>query len=107
MKPHRLDPASRPKPLQIALNLSPAQFQHRNLAAVVHTVLLETGLKPSRLELEVTGGVLISDFATRGGRIAMDDFGTGYSSLSYLQVFPFHEIMVGRPAGGKVSALVG
>ena len=52
---------------------------------------------PSRLELEVTEGVLIDDFARTvsilrrlkalGVRIAMDDFGTGYSSLSYLQVF--------------------
>ena len=69
-------------------------------------VLLETGLSPSRLELEITEGVLIGDFTRRGGhlrrlknlgvRIAMDDFGTGYSSLSYLQSFPFDKIKIDR-----------
>jgi diguanylate cyclase (GGDEF)-like protein/PAS domain S-box-containing protein len=96
--------ASWPKPLKIAINLSPVQFQHGDLAALVHSVLLETGLKPSRLELEITEGVLISDFSravsilrrlkTLGVRIAMDDFGTGYSSLSYLQAFPFDKIKI-------------
>ena len=37
--------ASWPKPLQVAVNLSPVQFQHGDLAALVHSVLLETGLK--------------------------------------------------------------
>jgi diguanylate cyclase (GGDEF)-like protein len=98
--------ASWPKPLQIAINLSPVQFQHGDLAGLVHTVLLETGLKPSRLELEITEGVLIGDFSRAvsilrklkalGVRIAMDDFGTGYSSLSYLQAFPFDKIKIDR-----------
>ena len=70
------------------------------------TILLETGLPPSRLELEITEGVLIGDFARAlsmlrrlkalGVRIAMDDFGTGYSSLSYLQSFPFDKIKIDR-----------
>jgi diguanylate cyclase (GGDEF)-like protein/PAS domain S-box-containing protein len=98
--------ASWSKPLQIAINLSPVQFQHGDLAGLVHTVLLESGLKPSRLELEITEGVLIGDFSralsilhrlkTLGVRIAMDDFGTGYSSLSYLQSFPFDKIKIDR-----------
>jgi diguanylate cyclase (GGDEF)-like protein/PAS domain S-box-containing protein len=98
--------ASWPRPLQVAVNLSPVQFQHGDLAALVHSVLLETGLKPSRLELEITEGVLISDFSRTvsilrrlkllGVRIAMDDFGTGYSSLSYLQAFPFDKIKIDR-----------
>ena len=96
--------ASWPKPLQIAVNLSPVQFQHGDLALVVHSVLFETGLAPSRLELEITEGVLIGDFPRAlsilrrlkalGVRIAMDDFGTGYSSLSYLQSFPFDKIKI-------------
>jgi EAL domain-containing protein (putative c-di-GMP-specific phosphodiesterase class I) len=67
-------------------------------------VLLETGLAPTRLELEITEGVLVEDFArglsilrrlkALGVRIAMDDFGTGYSSLSYLQAFPFDKIKI-------------
>jgi diguanylate cyclase (GGDEF)-like protein/PAS domain S-box-containing protein len=96
--------ASWPRPLQIAVNLSPVQFQHGDLVSMVHTVLLETGLSPGRLELEITEGVLIGDFSRAlsvlrrlkalGVRIAMDDFGTGYSSLSYLQAFPFDKIKI-------------
>jgi predicted signal transduction protein with EAL and GGDEF domain len=98
--------ASWPKPLQIAINLSPVQFRHGDLAGLVHSVLLETGLAPARLELEITEGVLIGDFSRAvsilrrlkglGVRIAMDDFGTGYSSLSYLQAFPFDKIKIDR-----------
>jgi predicted signal transduction protein with EAL and GGDEF domain len=98
--------ASWPQPLQIAVNLSPAQFRGGDLPTMVHAMLLETGLAPDRLELEITEGVLISDFARGvsllrrrkllGVRIAMDDFGTGYSSLSYLQSFPFDKIKIDR-----------
>jgi len=96
--------ASWRRPLRIAINLSPVQFQHGDLAKLVHEVLLETGLAPARLELEITEGVLIGDFdgavatlrrlKNLGVRIAMDDFGTGYSSLSYLQSFPFDKIKI-------------
>ncbi len=96
--------ASWSHPLQIAINLSPVQFRHGDLAGLVHVVLLETGLSASRLELEITENVLIGDFSralsilrrikAMGVRIAMDDFGTGYSSLSYLQSFPFDKIKI-------------
>jgi diguanylate cyclase (GGDEF)-like protein/PAS domain S-box-containing protein len=98
--------ASWPKPLQVAVNLSPVQFRDGDLPTLVHTILLETGLAPHRLELEVTEGVLINDFTRAvailrrlkmlGVSIAMDDFGTGYSSLSYLQSFPFDKIKIDR-----------
>jgi diguanylate cyclase (GGDEF)-like protein/PAS domain S-box-containing protein len=104
--------ASWSRPLQIAINLSPIQFRHGDLAGLVHSVLLETGLAPARLELEITEGVLIEDFArgvsilrrlkTLGVRIAMDDFGTGYSSLSYLQSFPFDKIKIDQSFISKV-----
>src|SRR5205814_3802362 len=45
--------ASWPLPLQIAVNLSPAQFTHGDLVVLVHSILLETGLTPGRLELEI------------------------------------------------------
>jgi diguanylate cyclase (GGDEF)-like protein/PAS domain S-box-containing protein len=96
--------ASWPRNLQIAVNLSPVHFRHGDVAGLVHTVLLETGLSPDRLELEVTEGVLIDDFSravsilrrlkSLGVRVAMDDFGTAYSSLSYLQSFPFDKIKI-------------
>jgi diguanylate cyclase (GGDEF)-like protein len=98
--------ASWPKPLQIAVNLSPIQFQHGDLPSLVHSILLETGLAAHRLELEITESVLINDLNRAvamlrrlkllGVRIAMDDFGTGYSSLSYLQAFPFDKIKIDR-----------
>ena len=98
--------ASWPVPLQVAVNLSPAQFMHGDVVSLVHSILLETGLAPGRLELEITEGVLIEDFDRGlallrrlkglGVRISMDDFGSGYSSLSYLQAFPFDKIKIDR-----------
>ena len=98
--------ASWPRPLHIAVNLSPVQFRHGDIAALIHTVLLETGLAANRLEIEITESVLIGDFSRAvsilrrmkalGVRISMDDFGTGYSSLSYLQSFPFDKIKIDR-----------
>src|SRR3954453_10932654 len=98
--------ASWPMPLQIAVNLSPAQFMHGDVVNLVHSILLETGLSPGRLELEITEGVLIEDFdrglallrrlKALGVRISMDDFGSGYSSLSYLQAFPFDKNKIDR-----------
>ena len=98
--------ASWSRPLRIAANLSPVQFRHGDLVGMIHSILLNTGLAPGRLELEVTEGVLIGDFSravailrrlkSLGVRIAMDDFGTGYSSLSYLQSFPFDAIKIDK-----------
>ena len=94
------------KPLQVAVNLSPAQFMHGDVVGLVHSILIETGLAPGRLELEITEGVLIEDFdrglallrrlKALGVRISMDDFGSGYSSLSYLQAFPLDKIKIDR-----------
>jgi diguanylate cyclase (GGDEF)-like protein/PAS domain S-box-containing protein len=96
--------AAWPKPLNIAINLSPVQFRHGDLPGLVHAVLLETGLAPGRLELEITESVLVDDFSRGitilrrlkllGVHIAMDDFGTGYSSLSNLQAFAFDRIKI-------------
>jgi len=100
--------------LKIAINISPIQFRQDSLVGDVHAMLLETGLSANRLELEVTEGVLVQDFARAlqilrglkalGVRIAMDDFGTGYSSLSYLQSFPFDTIKIDRSFTSKLVA---
>ncbi len=92
------------KPLTVAVNVSTVQIHNDNFAHVVHEILFETGLAPSRLELEVTETALVRDLnralATLrrikmlGVRIAMDDFGTGYSSLSNLRAFPFDKIKI-------------
>ncbi|NEW94360.1 EAL domain-containing protein [Rhodopseudomonas sp. BR0M22] len=94
------------QPLQVAVNLSPAQFLNTDLVGFVKEVLLQTGLDPGRLELEITEGVLIDDFdrglsllrrlKALGVRVSMDDFGSGYSSLTYLQAFPFDKIKIDR-----------
>jgi diguanylate cyclase (GGDEF)-like protein/PAS domain S-box-containing protein len=94
------------RPLTVAVNLSPIQFQHGELPRLIQQTLIDTGLPPSRLELEITEGILLGDFAhivnmlrrikAMGVHIAMDDFGTGYSSLSYLQAFPFDKIKIDK-----------
>ena len=70
----------------------------------MHQILLETGLPPRRLEIEITETALVRDLnralatlrqiKALGVRIAMDDFGTGYSSLSNLRAFPFDKIKI-------------
>jgi predicted signal transduction protein with EAL and GGDEF domain len=105
--------ASWPNPLRVAVNISPVQFHHGDLAKLVHSILLETGLKPDRLELEITEGVLIDDFSRAvsilrklkllGVHIALDDFGSGYSSLSYLHAFPFEKIKIDRVFVGDLE----
>jgi diguanylate cyclase (GGDEF)-like protein len=98
--------ASWRRPLSIAVNLSPMDFQRGDVAATIMATLAETGLDPQRLEVEITEGVLFENSERAlailrrikglGVRIAMDDFGTGYSSLSYLQDFPFDKIKIDR-----------
>jgi diguanylate cyclase (GGDEF)-like protein len=92
------------QPLTIAVNVSAVQIYHDNFVPMVHQILLETGLPPARLEIEITETALVRDLnralsALRrikalGVRIAMDDFGTGYSSLSNLRAFPFDKIKI-------------
>ncbi|MGB9118831.1 EAL domain-containing protein [Bradyrhizobium sp.] len=106
--------ASWSNPLTIAVNISPIQFRQGDLPKSVHSVLLETGLAPARLELEITEGVLIDDFSraisilarlkSLGVRIALDDFGTGYSSLSYLHSFSFDKIKIDRAFIGDLES---
>ena len=96
------DAAAGKIPGTVAVNLSPVQLSRADLAETIHAILLETGLSPRRLEVEVTESTLMSD-QTRGLHIlrklkamgisvAMDDFGTGYSSLATLHAFPFDKL---------------
>jgi diguanylate cyclase len=96
--------ASWSEPVTVAVNVSTVQIHNTNFAHTLHEILFETGLKPERLELEITETALVRDLdravATLrrikllGVRIAMDDFGTGYSSLSNLRAFPFDKIKI-------------
>lgn len=92
--------------LSISVNLSPVQFGTGKLVEHVRDALAASGLEPSRLELEVTEGILISDpdsvaieldqLKELGISLALDDFGTGYSSLSYLWKFPFDKLKIDK-----------
>jgi diguanylate cyclase (GGDEF)-like protein len=102
-----------PSHLSIAVNVSAAEFKP-GLVDTVRSVLAETGLPASRLELEITETVLIdeasqalsilSELRERGVRVALDDFGTGYSSLSYLRMFPFNKIKIDRSFVADLAA---
>jgi diguanylate cyclase (GGDEF)-like protein len=88
----------------VAINLSPSQLANPALISTVVSALASSGLDPSRLEIEITESVLMSEtehnlrvlHALRniGARISLDDFGTGYSSLAYLDAFPFSKIKI-------------
>jgi len=95
-----------PDHIKVAVNLSPAQLNCRNLVSMVTSALDESGMPPHRLQLEITETVLLQNTFTTlatlhelrkmGVQIALDDFGTGYSSLSYLRSFPFDKIKIDR-----------
>ncbi|MEW5769004.1 MAG: EAL domain-containing protein [Pseudomonadota bacterium] len=93
-------------PLTLAVNVSPRQVMHGDLAETVAQILRETGFPAQRLELEMTESALMEaqehvlDVLRRlralGVRIAIDDFGTGYSSLAYLKRFPIDVLKVDK-----------
>jgi diguanylate cyclase (GGDEF)-like protein/PAS domain S-box-containing protein len=90
----------------ISVNLSPRQLMQQDLPPVVGAALLESGVEPQRLVLEVTESILVEDtgpvgvtlaeLKKIGVRLALDDFGTGYSALGYLKRFPFDIVKVDR-----------
>ncbi len=94
------------RPLQIAVNVSAVQLRDRNLPAVVADALKQSGLRPERLEIEITETALmlpgsttdsaLSGFRERGIRIALDDFGLGYSSMSHVCAFPLNKIKIAQ-----------
>jgi diguanylate cyclase (GGDEF)-like protein len=100
------DAASWPENIKVAVNLSAAQFQSDKLFDVILCALVESGLPPERLELEVTEsillqnkencGAMIQQLKNIGISIVLDDFGTGYSSLSDLTRFPFDKIKIDK-----------
>jgi diguanylate cyclase (GGDEF)-like protein/PAS domain S-box-containing protein len=94
------------KPISISVNLSARQLQSQDLSSLVHHALIEAGLHPSQLILEMTETILIEqtdeilavlhEVRQLGVRVAIDDFGTGYSSLSYLHRFPVDILKIDR-----------
>jgi diguanylate cyclase (GGDEF)-like protein len=90
----------------MAVNLSPVQFSHPGLIAMVRTTLARHALSPASLTLEITESMAMRDVEASvrilqqlhdtGVRISIDDFGTGYSSLLYLKRLPANELKIDR-----------
>ncbi|ULR47486.1 EAL domain-containing protein [Rhizobium sp. K102] len=103
-----------PEDTFVAVNVSPAQLRRPNFAEEVFAVLEETGLPPSRLELELTESSLIEDSSdvytvlkslrSRGIQISLDDFGTGFSCLSHLVRFDIDRIKIDRSFVSQLGA---
>ena len=93
-------------PLTVAVNVAAAQFRAGDMPRLVASVLADTGLPPSRLELEITETGIMHDMRVAadtlialhqlGAALAIDDFGTGYSSLSYLRKLPVDRVKIDR-----------
>ena len=100
------DAVSWPADMQLAVNVSAIQFKRGNLFDVVVRGLLQSGLSPQRLQLEVTETALLEHQAEQlqmfrrlknlGVALVLDDFGTGYSSVNYVTDFPFDKIKIDR-----------
>ena len=92
--------------LTVAVNISSTHFRSATFCCEVEAVLLETGLDPSRLEIEITESILLEKgpevttnmrrLRANRIRLSLDDFGTGYSSLSYLSKFTFDKLKIDR-----------
>jgi diguanylate cyclase (GGDEF)-like protein len=100
------DALTMPAHWKVAINLSAVQFRKGNLFDVVLCTLVESGLAPERLELEITETALLDNHAAHlstvrqlknlGVAMVLDDFGTGYSSMKYLIDFPFDRIKIDK-----------
>lgn len=94
-----------PKDIFLALNLSAILFDDLDIVETIKGAIDRTGFAASRVELEITESVFLSDerlvdvlksFQAIGMRVVIDDFGTGFSSLSYLRALPFDKIKIDR-----------
>ncbi|MBS0446455.1 MAG: EAL domain-containing protein [Proteobacteria bacterium] len=102
------------KPIRMAVNLSMRQLQQPDIAQLVQATLLEHGLDPRWLGLEITESVLMAEsdhvaralgeLRTIGVEISIDDFGTGYSNLSYLRTLPIDTVKIDRSCIHDVTA---
>ena len=100
-------------PLCMNVNLSSKQFAQPQFVSEIHDLLLEHGLSPAHLKLEITETSLIdsTEVVTQGFAklreigvgMCLDDFGTGYSSLSYLHLLPIGTLKIDRSFIGQMK----
>jgi len=111
-----------PKDVKVAVNVSPVQFELSDVVADVAEALEFSGIDPARLEVEITEGIFVRNFAEVADRlkrlralgigVALDDFGTGYSSLNYLAELPVDKIKIDQsfvrrlPADTEAAAII-
>ncbi|NVK19973.1 MAG: EAL domain-containing protein [Methylocystaceae bacterium] len=92
--------------LKVAVNVSAVQLKEICMVTLVRQVLLESGLSPHLLELEITESAVMDDvehtisvleeLRDLGVSLSIDDFGTGYSSLNYIKRFPVKRIKIDK-----------
>jgi diguanylate cyclase (GGDEF)-like protein len=100
------DAVAWPDQVKLAINLSSVQFRKGDLFDIILCALVDSGLPPERLEVEITESVLLENetnyrrvlqqLKNIGVSIVLDDFGTGYSSLGYLTTFPVDKIKIDK-----------
>jgi excisionase family DNA binding protein len=106
----------------VSVNLSGHQLEDAGLPEELARVLLETGVAPARLSLELSEQALtagsrepagaLQRLKSLGVRLALDDFGTGVSSLNHLQTFPIDALKIDGsmiadlPGGGSAAPLL-
>jgi EAL domain-containing protein (putative c-di-GMP-specific phosphodiesterase class I) len=101
----------------MSINVSVKQLQQPAFADEVRDVLVETGVDPARIILEITESIMVENAPVMlerlralkqlGVRLAIDDFGTGYSSLSYLREFPLDLLKIDKSFIDDVGAMSG
>jgi diguanylate cyclase (GGDEF)-like protein/PAS domain S-box-containing protein len=108
-------------PVPVAVNLSARVFRERSFVTTLRSILDETRLDPTLLELEITESAVmqqsdatsatLEELSAMGIQLAVDDFGTGYSSLAYLKRFPIDKLKIDRsfvrgiPTSGDDTAI--
>jgi EAL domain-containing protein (putative c-di-GMP-specific phosphodiesterase class I) len=111
-----------PAPIRLSVNVSSAQFNRGDMAAMVAAALEKTGFPSNRLDIEITESLFLhpgksvqtalASIRALGVSIALDDFGTGYSSLNYIQRLPISKIkldksfVAGLPENAGSAAIV-
>lgn len=101
-----IEAAAWPSHVSISVNVSPRQFLIGDFVSQVSHALRDSGLRPERLQLEITETVILNECKETAGalerlldmgvRVVLDDFGTGYASFNYLKQFRFKKLKIDK-----------